>query len=47
MYGNRDLAAYERGRADLKRIVRAFEGVEGGVREAYLGRLVEELRGLI
>lgn len=46
VYGNRDLAAYERGRRDVARIAKSFEGVETEVRRAYLGRLVEELRGL-
>lgn len=46
VYGNRDLAAYERGRRDIERIGRSFEGLGGDVRAFYLGRLADELRGM-
>ncbi|KAI7128641.1 hypothetical protein KC337_g8258, partial [Hortaea werneckii] len=37
-YGNRDLAPYERGRKDLKRIVKAFEDLPPDVAGFYLER---------
>ncbi|KAL1303451.1 hypothetical protein AAFC00_006839 [Neodothiora populina] len=43
VYGNRDLAAYERGRRDIQRIAKGFEGVPGDVRTFYLSRLADEL----
>ncbi|GAB7352479.1 hypothetical protein MBLNU459_g2886t2 [Dothideomycetes sp. NU459] len=46
VYGNRDLAAYERGRRDVGRIGKSFEGLPGDVKEFYLRRLADELRGL-
>ena len=45
VYGNRDLAAYERGRRDVQRIEKSFEGLPDQVREFYISRLAEELRG--
>lgn len=47
VYGNRDLAAYEKGRADLARLVKGFEKLPGQAREFYLRRLEGELRGLL
>lgn len=44
VYGNRDLAAYERGRQDVARIVKGFDKMPEGVRGFYLVRLAEELR---
>lgn len=46
VYGNRDLAAYEKGRKDLGMIARAFRGVPGEVRRFYLERLAGELGDL-
>ncbi|KAI7492705.1 hypothetical protein KC367_g9044 [Hortaea werneckii] len=43
VYGNRDLAPYERGRKDLKRIVKAFEDLPPDVAGFYLERLGQEL----
>ncbi|KAL8365813.1 hypothetical protein RB595_004540 [Gaeumannomyces hyphopodioides] len=44
VYGNRDLAAYERARKDVGRIIGGFEGVPTDAREFYLLRLAQELR---
>ena len=44
VYGNRDLAAYEKGRQDVARMAKAFEKLPGQAREFYLLRLAEELR---
>ena len=44
VYGNRDLQAYEKGRKDVERIARAFEGLPPDVGSFYLDRLAEELR---
>lgn len=44
VYGNRDLAAYERARKDVGRIIGGFEGVPADAREFYLLRLSQELR---
>nr|OQO13191.1 hypothetical protein B0A51_17889 [Rachicladosporium sp. CCFEE 5018] len=46
VYGNRDLAAYEKGRRDIKGIVKGFEGLPGDVKKFYLERLVQEMREL-
>lgn len=43
VYGNRDLAAYEKGRQDLARIANAFGKVPDDMREFYVKRLAEEL----
>jgi len=45
VYGNRDLAAYEKGRQDVARITRAFDdkGVPADMKEFYILRLAEEL----
>lgn len=45
VYGNRDLAAYERGRRDAQRIVAAFEGIPEDVKRFYLERIAGELLG--
>jgi tRNA wybutosine-synthesizing protein 4 len=46
VYGNRDLAAYEKGRQDLARIGASFEQFPMEVKEFYLTRLAEELRAI-
>lgn len=46
VYGNRDLAAYERGRRDVLRIAKGFEGLPSDARRFYLARLADELREL-
>ncbi|KAF2020063.1 hypothetical protein BU24DRAFT_489902 [Aaosphaeria arxii CBS 175.79] len=43
VYGNRDLQAYETGRRDVERIVRAFRDVPADVKRFYLERLAGEL----
>jgi len=43
VYGNRDLQAYENGRRDVAKIVKAFQGLPDEVRRFYLGRLAREL----
>lgn len=43
VYGNRDLAAYEKGRQDIARISKAFEKVPVEARQFYILRLAEEL----
>lgn len=45
VYGNRDLAAYEKGRQDIARIVNSFTKVPAVVKHFYLSRLAEELAG--
>lgn len=45
VYGNRDLAAYEKGRQDVARIANSFAKVPGDVRQFYLSRLAGELAG--
>lgn len=45
VYGNRDLAAYEKGRQDVARIANAFAKVPQDVKEFYLLRLADELAG--
>ncbi|KAF4554775.1 Cupin-like domain-containing protein [Elsinoe fawcettii] len=47
VYGNRDIAAYERGRRDVQRMVKQFDGLPDQVREFYLRRLADELRSSI
>ncbi|GAB7338596.1 hypothetical protein MBLNU457_5333t2 [Dothideomycetes sp. NU457] len=44
VYGNRDLAMYERGRRDVQRIDKSFEGLPQQVKAFYVSRLAEELR---
>jgi tRNA wybutosine-synthesizing protein 4 len=43
VYGNRDMAAYERGRLDVARIAGHFKGLPDDVRGFYLRRLADEL----
>ncbi|KAH8677272.1 leucine carboxyl methyltransferase [Xylariales sp. PMI_506] len=43
VYGNRDLAAYEKSRQDIARIVGSFGKVPHDLREFYLKRLADEL----
>ncbi|KAK4179979.1 putative leucine carboxyl methyltransferase 2 [Triangularia setosa] len=44
VYGNRDLAAYERGRQDIGRIANSFQKLPAEARQFYLLRLTDELR---
>lgn len=44
VYGNRDLQAYENGRRDVEKIVKAFEGLPKDMSRFYLERLVAELK---
>lgn len=43
VYGNRDLQVYERGRKDIGRMLKAFDGLPTDVGRFYLGRLAKEL----
>jgi tRNA wybutosine-synthesizing protein 4 len=43
VYGNRDLQAYENGRRDVEKIVRAFRDVPDELRRFYLMRLGMEV----
>ncbi|KAI0394566.1 leucine carboxyl methyltransferase [Xylariaceae sp. FL0594] len=43
VYGNRDVAAYERARADVSRIVASMERLPRDMRAFYMARLVDEL----
>lgn len=43
VYGNKDLAAYEKGRQDVSRIVSAFSKVPTSCKQFYLLRLADEL----
>lgn len=43
VYGNRDLAAYEKGRQEISRISRAFDKVPVEARQFYMLRLAGEL----
>lgn len=43
VYGNRDLAAYEKGRQDVAKIAKAFDKLPEDIRQFYLARLGEEL----
>lgn len=44
VYGNRDLQAYEKGRRDVEKISRSFDGLPMDIRKFYLERLADELR---
>jgi len=44
VYGNRDLAAYEKGRQDVARIANTFNKLPQESRQFYLLRLADELR---
>ncbi|CAM1509229.1 Fc.00g029680.m01.CDS01 [Cosmosporella sp. VM-42] len=43
VYGNRDLAAYEKGRQDVSRIGKGFNRLPAEIRRFYLARLADEL----
>jgi tRNA wybutosine-synthesizing protein 4 len=43
VYGNRDLQAYENGRRDVEKIVRAFRDLPGDITGFYVERLAAEL----
>ncbi|KAI1076489.1 LCM-domain-containing protein [Whalleya microplaca] len=43
VYGNRDLAPYEKGRQDLARIANAFSKIPPAMRNFYIRRLADEL----
>lgn len=43
VYGNRDLAAYEKGRQDVTRIANSFSKVPDTFKQFYMLRLAEEL----
>jgi tRNA wybutosine-synthesizing protein 4 len=45
IYGNRDLQAYEKGRQDIARISRSFDNMPADVRQFYMLRLSDELKG--
>lgn len=47
VYGNRDVAPYERGRRDLHRIVSAFDELPASARQFYLARLAQELQDAV
>ncbi len=47
VYGNRDLAPYEKGRQDVAKIAKGFEKLPSDAREFYLLRLADELRDLV
>ena len=44
MYGNRDLQAYEKGRNDVQKIARSFQGLPPDMARFYLLRLAQELK---
>lgn len=44
VYGNRDLQAYENGRRDIEKIVRAFRDVPPDIAKFYLDRLAGEIQ---
>ncbi|KAK1146060.1 tRNA methyltransferase ppm2 [Aspergillus melleus] len=44
VYGNRDLQAYEKARADLQKMERSFEGLPTDMARFYLLRLAQELK---
>jgi tRNA wybutosine-synthesizing protein 4 len=41
-YGNRDIKAYEKGRLDIAKIIKSFDGLPADMREFYLQRLADE-----
>ncbi|KAM5357826.1 hypothetical protein ACJZ2D_015869 [Fusarium nematophilum] len=43
VYGNRDLAAYEKGRQEVARIAKSFDRLPSDIRHFYLARLADEL----
>ena len=44
VYGNRDLQAYEKGRNDVQKIARSFQGLPPDMARFYLLRLAQELK---
>jgi tRNA wybutosine-synthesizing protein 4 len=44
VYANRDLHAYEKGRQDVERLVRSFDGIPPEMASFYLLRLASELK---
>ncbi|PGH14107.1 hypothetical protein AJ79_03224 [Helicocarpus griseus UAMH5409] len=44
VYGNRDLQAYEKGRADVDKVARSFNGLPREMARFYIERLADELR---
>ena len=44
IYGNRDVQAYEKGRRDVQKITRSFDGLPSDMRRFYLDRLADELK---
>ncbi|EEH06591.1 leucine carboxyl methyltransferase [Histoplasma capsulatum G186AR] len=44
VYGNRDLQAYERGRMEVDKIARSFDGLPRDMARFYMDRLADELR---
>ncbi|KAL9047208.1 MAG: hypothetical protein Q9214_000160, partial [Letrouitia sp. 1 TL-2023] len=44
IYGNRDIQAYEKGRKDVEKILKTFEGIPTDMRDFYLLRLGDELK---
>lgn len=46
LYGNRDLAAYEKGRTFVGRILKEFEELPSAARRFYMERLADELAAL-
>lgn len=44
VYGNRDLQAYENGRRDVEKIVRAFRDVPADIAKFYMARLAMEIQ---
>ena len=44
VYGNRDLAAYEKGRLDAAKIARGFQQLPVETRHFYLARIADELQ---
>jgi tRNA wybutosine-synthesizing protein 4 len=45
VYANRDLQAYEKGRSDVDKIARSFDGLPPDMARFYLLRLADELKG--
>lgn len=44
VYGNRDLQAYEKGRQDIAKIIKSFDGLPPDIRGFYLKRLAREFK---
>ena len=44
VYGNRDVQAYEKGRRDIEKMVRAFDRLPTDMGRFYLDRLADELK---